>query len=103
MGGELTSADLEAKRAQVSAQYRAVAYLAQIITEVHLDQVDITAAGKVDKLLTMRGVRSHRLMNELGDILNGLDGVEDDDDWVAEVFDTARAMFPLSLGEVNHD
>jgi hypothetical protein len=90
----------EAQRQQVAAQYRAVAHLATAIAEIHSDQVESTEAGVHDRLATMRGPRSHRLMVDLAewlDALGALGADGDKDDWLGPVFDTAESMFPLGV------
>ena len=67
------SASIEQQRAQVAAQYRAVAHMARAIAEVHEEAASIFCYPASDDLLLTTGSRSHRIMEILGDILNGMD------------------------------
>jgi len=40
------------------------------------------------------GNRSALLMEQLGDILNGMDAAEDDVEWMEPIFKAAHAQFP---------
>ncbi|MFZ5783936.1 MAG: hypothetical protein ACOY4R_27375 [Pseudomonadota bacterium] len=83
------------KHAQVSAQCRVVAHLAMEIAGLYVDLAVMAAAGIHPDIMDMRGRESARLMNQLGDILNGCDAADAETaDWTAPIFERARVMFP---------
>lgn len=87
--------DIDEKRQQVVDQYRAVAHLASTLATVHSEIGEAITAGPSDDLLDIRGNRSAHIMEVLGDILNGMDAVDDGEDkWMAPIFERAQKMFP---------
>lgn len=82
-------ADID-KKTQVQAQCRVVAHLARAIAEVY----DSNAKFTHPELLDMVGANSAALMNELGDILNGMDAATEADEWTSPVFEQARKLWP---------
>lgn len=92
---------IEARRAQVLAQYRAVAHLACGIMECHGRDGEAAhvRAGRMDGVLGPLGRRSHRIIEDLADILQGMDLLLEVDEWVDPVLEAAREMFPIEGGE----
>ena len=80
---------------QVTEQCRAVAHMATAIAGVYADLATIHASGAGTSLVEMHGKRTTELMETLGDILNGMDAVTADDDWVSPVMLAARKRWPL--------
>lgn len=81
------------KRDQVAAQYRAVAHLAAQISTVHVQSSSIIPQAP-EGVIEIMGERSARLMEVLGDILNGMDATEPSDEWLDPIYEKAHAMFP---------
>lgn len=87
---------MDEKRQQVADQCRAVAHLAKAIWEVYSDKAKIFASDDKgpDKLVDLVGKWSAGHMERLGDILNGMDAVEEGDDWMIPIFEKAHRLFP---------
>ncbi|AWV18772.1 hypothetical protein A3862_27205 [Methylobacterium sp. XJLW] len=81
---------------QVSDQCRVVAHLATAIAKVHSDYAALIEAGAMSDLHERIGRRTASLMERLGDVLNGMDAVSDEDDWTHPVFREAQRLFPAS-------
>lgn len=81
------------KRKQVAEQYRAVAHLANALATVHTEAASIIPTAP-DGVIDIMGNRRSRLMEVLGDILNGMDATEPGDEWLDPIYDSARTMFP---------
>lgn len=89
--GSMTPDEL---RAQVIAQCKVVAHLATEIAAVHSQLADAYAfTGLDEQFLNMVGRFTARRMEALGDILNGMDAVTEDDAWTDPVFERAQKMF----------
>jgi hypothetical protein len=84
------------KRQQVVDQCRVVAHLAKAILEVYSDKARVYAhdIGESDAFIDFLGNVSARHMEKLGDILNGMDAVEDEDEWTGPIFEKAHQFFP---------
>lgn len=82
------------KRRQVSAQCRAIVHLATNIALLHSDKAELFAAGTCDNLIEMVGRESARLMETLGDVLNGMDAVSAEDSWMNGIFERAQELWP---------
>lgn len=95
---EQATLDEGAIRAQVAAQAHVVAALARNLAGVHEAHAEILEAGPCS-LVTMWGVRSAALMEKLGDILNGMDAVSEEDAWMQPVFQAAQTLFPTTSGD----
>lgn len=88
------------KHQQVADQCRVVAHLANALAQVHIDKGKMIEAGVYSKhgLLDFIGKSTAHLMEVLGDILNGMDAVdESEDSWVDPIFEEAHRMFPSDL------
>lgn len=78
------------KRDQVAKQCDAVAHLAKVIADLHVTLAGIVRSGKSDALLNWTGQRTASLMENLGDVLNGMDSVTEDDAWMEPIFKEAQ-------------
>jgi len=87
---------MDEKRQQVTDQCRVVAHLAKAIWEVYSDKAKIFASDSKgpDDIVDLVGKWSHGHMETLGDILNGMDAVDEEDEWTAPIFEKAKVMFP---------
>jgi uncharacterized coiled-coil protein SlyX len=81
-------------RKQVAEQCRVVAHLARAIAEVYDDMAKLVDSGMRDQTADRLGNRSASLMEYLGEVLNNMDAISDDDAWTAPVFERAQALFP---------
>jgi hypothetical protein len=87
--------DLQEKRQQVADQCRVVAHMANVIASVHSDYARLFQDGAgMEGLEDQVGERTAVLMNTLGDILNGIDAVDEADAWVNPVMARSREVFP---------
>lgn len=91
----------EKLRDQVAQQCKAVAHMATALAQVHSDKAEIIAAGGTlyndSTLLNMIGRNTARYMEKLGDILNGMDAVDEKEDaWLDPVFEEAHRLWPQS-------
>jgi hypothetical protein len=77
-------------------QCLAVAYMAQKIAGVHCDFAKLIAAAPDAMPLSVTGPGSAATMEILGDILNGMDAAESEDEWMAPIFHEAHARWPAS-------
>lgn len=98
-----TMTDAE-KRTQVAAQCDVIVHLATSLANVRRDCADIIRTGKMDHLLDQVGKATARHMEVLGDILNGMDAVDEDEDgWTHSVFEAAQRLWPQSAAEPPQD
>ncbi|GEC56757.1 hypothetical protein [Bradyrhizobium phage ppBeUSDA76-2] len=91
------------KRKQAADQCRVVAHLATAIAQIHSDKgrwLSAPRIGESDSYIELVGKRSAELMETLGNILNGMDGVEDEDEWVNPIFDRAKEVWPIPNGRL---
>lgn len=86
---------------QVGAQCNAVAAMAVSISQVHADYAALFHSGHGEALLEQVGKRTAELMELLGDILNNMDAVTDDDKWMEPIFDKAQLLWPKELLAAN--
>ena len=87
---------MDAKQQQVVDQCKAVSYLATQLASVHTELATIYATNIPENILTRVGERTAALMEQLGDVLNGMDAVDEDDRWIDPIFERAHAMFPTA-------
>lgn len=83
-----------AKRNQVADQCRAVAHMADALSDIYTCNEKMIRAEMMDELISEIGFRSAALMEELGDILNGMDAVTEEDDWVNPIFEKSKELYP---------
>lgn len=83
---------------QIAAQCRVVAHLAASIADVHrdLERIYLTSPKAAEDIASIAGPRSARLMEQLGDILNGMDACDEDDEWTAPIFAEAQRLYPAA-------
>lgn len=84
-------------REQVVAQYRVVAHLARQIALVHEQCAETyahTGTPMRDGFIDFIGEQTAQRMEVLGNMLNGMDAVTEDDVWVDLIFSVAQATWP---------
>lgn len=84
----------EATRKQVTDQCRVVAHLAKAIAGVHADLAATFEDGAFGQIIPMVGARTAAWMEILGNMLDGIDAVTEDDDWTAPVFEESQRRWP---------
>lgn len=83
------------RREQVAKQCDAVAHLCRALIELHEDRAKMLRAGAVDGLIEITGGRTAYLMETLGDVLNGMDAVDEKEDaWLEPIFAEAQRLWP---------
>lgn len=84
------------KREQVAKQLDVVAHLATVLAGVSKDYARIFREGpnNITELIDQVGDRTAFQMEALGDMLNNMDAVSDDDKWTAPVFQIAHRLWP---------
>lgn len=84
------------KMRQVADQCRVVAHLSRVISGIHDDQARMFAAGGAgpEDICDIVGESTAEIMETLGDILNGMDGVSEHDAWTHPIFAEAHRLFP---------
>ena len=69
-------------QAQIAAdQCRVVAHFAQAISDIYTSKASIVAGGEASSLHAMWIEHTDAMMETLGNILNGMDAVTDEDAW----------------------
>jgi len=86
--------DKNQDRKQVIDQCRVVSHLAAALSRVHSDNEKIFKAGYGNDIIELVGQRTANLMETLGDILNGMDATDADDEWMHPIFDAAQKRWP---------
>ena len=86
---------------QVARQCSAVRHMATVLALMHGDFARMYSRGYGELIVAEMGERTARLMETLGDILNGMDAVTEDDDWVSPIFDEAHERWPTE-GRCSH-
>lgn len=87
-------------RNQVADQCRAVAHMAEALAELHIVLAPLVAAGHSDGILYIQGERSASIMEQLGDMLNGMDAVDDKaDGWIFPIMERANRIFASALAQ----
>lgn len=83
---------------QVLAQCRVVAHLAKQIAMVHEQKAEAYDSMTMDAgLIDIVGKMSANAMEVLGNVLNGMDAVDEDEDaWTYPVFEVAHVTWPAS-------
>ena len=80
-------------RQQVALQCRAIAHMARELANIHTDYSDMCARGMLDDIVPLVGPRTAAFMEKLGDMMNAIDAVTDEDAWVTPVFKKAHEMW----------
>jgi hypothetical protein len=83
------------KRSQVVAQCKVVAHLAEALLGIHADYAKIIGGGQIDQILDQVGPRTASFMQQLGDMLNSIDGCTKDDEWTHPIFEEAQRRWPV--------
>lgn len=79
----------------VQRQCLVVAHLAEAIRKVHDDlAVFYGDSTPNEAVLEIVGKRTARFMEQLGDMLNEMDAVTDEDEWTHPVFELAQRRWP---------
>lgn len=91
------------RRNQVAAQCRVVAHLAEKISGVHRDLAWIYAHPDTKFPSDLVGRLTAERMEILGNILNGMDAVLDEDEWVNPIFERAHDLWPATSDRSNSD
>ncbi len=91
-------ADPAKTKEQALAQCRVVAHLARQIAIVHEQKAEAYELVNMDAgLIDVVGQFSANAMEVLGDMLNGMDAVDDEEDaWTDPVFEVAHATWPTT-------
>lgn len=87
------------KRAQVAKQCRAIVHMAEALADVYRAKASSFESDSPgpDQLIELVGKWSAGHMETLGDILNGMDAVDDDEDaWLDPIFKEAHRLWPDS-------
>jgi len=80
---------------QVIAQSKVVAYLARQIMLVHEQTAEAYESVEMSSgLIDVVGRRTADAMEMLGNILNGMDANDDEDEWTYPIFEAAHATWP---------
>lgn len=82
------------KRQQVVDQCKAIVKMAENIVQIHKEYEEIFKTSQLDDLIDLVGDRTAYIMENLGNILNGLDAVREDDAWIDSIFERSREIFP---------
>jgi len=78
---------------QIVDQCRAIAHIAVQIANIHAELATIYEKNIPENILMVVGKRTAGLMEQLGDIMNGMDAVDTDDAWLDPIFDRSQSMF----------
>ena len=89
------------KRQQVAAQCSAVVHLATSLADIHSDYAKLFLNGAAVNLIDMVGDRTAAFMEILGDLLNGMDAVSEEDGKLDQVFAEAQRIWPQPKADAN--
>jgi hypothetical protein len=81
---------------QIADQCRVVSHLAKALAQVHDDYAklyDWAGKGPQD-IAQIVGDRSAAFMETLGEMLNGMDAVAEEDEWTVPIFREAQRRWP---------
>jgi hypothetical protein len=82
------------KREQIVQQCVAVRHMARTIADIYGDMAILFAEGRAEKISEIVGSESAALLETLGDILNGMDAVTEDDEWIDPIIEEAQRVWP---------
>lgn len=91
---ELTKYAPDEIRSQVISQCKTVEHLAYVLARLHSDKALLFAQGFAPDILNMIGQETAAYMETLGDILNGMDAVTEEDERFAPIFEEAHQLWP---------
>src|ERR1019366_4289967 len=80
-------------REQIASQCKVVAHLARALAKVHDDYEKIILSGHMDECAGQVGPRTASFMEQLGDMLNAMDAVTDDEEWTNPIFEKAQELW----------
>lgn len=83
--------------AQIQAQCKAVAHMASVIANLHTDKAKLftECPEAMQDIADFTGARTASLLETLGDILNGMDAVDSDEDgWINPIILEAQKRWP---------
>ena len=70
--------------------------MALALAKICHDMAALFGSGACEEILEMKGMDTAAQMEWLGDLLNAMDAVTEDDEWMEPVFRRAHVMFPAS-------
>ena len=80
------------EREQIADQCKAVAHMAQALADVYSAKEHILREG-YQRTVGIVGPESAALMETLGNVLNGMDAVTEDDAWLDPIFKEAQKRY----------
>jgi hypothetical protein len=87
----------EATRTQVIVQCNVVVHLASVIARLHADLAEIYSHPNTSPgILEAAGKRTASFMEQIGDMLNAVDAVTEEDEWTEPVFKEAQRRWPTA-------
>jgi hypothetical protein len=66
------------------------------LADVHDDYATLLLHGGLSQIAESVGQRTAHLMEQLGEVLDGMDAASDEDDWTAPIFTEAQRRWPSS-------
>lgn len=81
-------------REQIAKQCDVVVALCQQIAKVHRDNAAMVRNGHYPTTHEIVGQNSAGHMETLGDIANGMNIVQPEDEWMTPIFEAAHRLFP---------
>jgi hypothetical protein len=85
---------MDSKRTQIQNQCRAVIHLCSTLTCLMADHIQI-AQYEPEGVADLTGKRTAEIMEFLGNTLNGMDVVTDEDKWMTPIFREAHKLYPV--------
>ena len=85
---------------QVADQCRAVSQLCKNMAEIHdayaimYSSIHTTGGKGPETIVNLVGDRSASFMEQIGDMLNGMDAADESDEWMEPIFREAQRLFP---------
>jgi len=90
--------------AQIAKQCIAIQHMAKVLAGLNKDYHrilrDIEAGSRVSLPLDLVGRRTAQQMEALGNMLNNMDAVTDEDDWLDPIFKEAHKRWPIEPEDV---
>jgi hypothetical protein len=83
----------EEQRIQLISQCNAIVHMATQIARVHADIAQLNANGVLSPKIS--GTFTAARMEILGNMLNNMDAVIEDDDWLTPIFEKSQTMWTL--------
>ena len=83
-------------------QCRVVAHLAQEMAGLHTELAAAYSGspGAAGDIVSIAGPRCAAIMEALGEMLNGMDAVPDDNEWTDPIFRASQARWPTPLNRI---